>query len=278
MLIYNDCPILELIPESIIKVNETTNKCILARLFQILSPPIPMLDLFERVKACLFDMDGLLINTEDIYTLTLNRILKEYGLGPLTWDVKIQLQGLPGPEAGKKIIETYKLPLTPKELETKNIEIQNDYWPTAAFLPGALELLKYLKSKNIPIALCTSSNKIKFKGKTSHLGEGFNLFDAIVTGDDERIPSGRGKPFPDVWQVGLKSLNDKFNTSISPSECLVFEDGIIGVQSGRAFGAHVIWVPHQESLPFIDNAADVLQGQGEQLNTLEELELSKYGL
>ena len=45
------------------------------------------------VKACLFDMDGLLINTEDIYTETLNETLAEFGKGPLTWDVKIKLQG-----------------------------------------------------------------------------------------------------------------------------------------------------------------------------------------
>lgn len=223
-------------------------------------------------------MDGLLINTEDIYTITLNRILGEYGLGPLTWDVKIQLQGLPGQEAGKKIIETYNLPLTPPELEKKNIEIQNDYWPSAAFLPGALELLKWLKERKIPIALCTSSNKIKFKGKTSHLGEGFSLFDVVVTGDDERIPPGRGKPFPDVWQVGLNGLNEKYGTSIKPTECLVFEDAVLGVKSGRAFGAHVIWVPHQGSIPYVGTAEEVLADQGEKLNSLEEFDREKYGL
>ena len=45
------------------------------------------------VKACLFDMDGLLINTEDIYTETLNETLAEFGKGPLTWDVKINCKG-----------------------------------------------------------------------------------------------------------------------------------------------------------------------------------------
>lgn len=54
------------------------------------------------VKACLFDMDGLLINTEDIYTETLNETLAEFGKGPLTWDVKIQLQGASGAGSGNE--------------------------------------------------------------------------------------------------------------------------------------------------------------------------------
>lgn len=54
------------------------------------------------VKACLFDMDGLLINTEDIYTETLNETLAEFGKGPLTWDVKIKLQGASGTGSRKK--------------------------------------------------------------------------------------------------------------------------------------------------------------------------------
>lgn len=108
------------------------------------------------VKACLFDMDGLLINTEDIYTETLNETLTEFGKGPLTWDVKIQLQGLPGPEAGKKVIQYYELPMTLDEYDRRNVALQSLKWGTCEFLPGALDLLKYLKTKGIPIALCTS--------------------------------------------------------------------------------------------------------------------------
>ncbi|KOG98284.1 haloacid dehalogenase superfamily protein DI49_3337 [Saccharomyces eubayanus] len=177
-----------------------------------------------------------------------------------------------------KVIEHYGLPITLKEYEERNISLQSLKWGTCEFLPGAFDLLKYLKSKGIPIALCTSSNKSKFLGKTSHLSHGFDLFDAIVTGDDPRIPKGRGKPFPDVWQLGLKELNEKYHTDIKPDECMVFEDGIPGVQSGKAFGAHVIWVPHPEAHAVLGDTKTLLAGKGELLSSLEELEKAKYGL
>lgn len=231
-----------------------------------------------RIKACLFDMDGLLINTEDIYTITTNQVLTKYGKGPMTWDVKIQLQGLPGPEAAHKVVTHYGLPLTTEEYMKMNVNIQEDLWPTCTFLPGALELIQYLKSKDIPVALCTSSNKSKFIGKTSHLKHGFDLFDVIVTGDDSRIPKGRGKPHPDIWQTGLSGLNEKFNAELRPRECMVFEDGVIGVTSGKAFGAHVIWVPHPESMEFLGDTNLIIEDKGELLASLTLLEHAKYGL
>lgn len=223
-------------------------------------------------------MDGLLINTEDIYTATLNEILAHHNKGPLTWDVKVHLQGLPGPKAAERVIKTYELPLTPEEFEKINVEVQSNKWGECAFLPGALELIKHLKSKNVPIALCTSSGRFKYESKTKHLQDGFKLFDAIVTGDDDRIPEGRGKPFPDIWQVGLKQLNDADGTAIKPEECLVFEDGLSGVKAGLAFGGYVVWVPHPGAVDFLGDTASLLNGNGEVLKSLEDLDLSKFGL
>ncbi|CAL9727634.1 probable pseudouridine-5'-phosphatase YKL033W-A [Monosporozyma unispora] len=231
----------------------------------------------KQIKACLFDMDGLLVNTEDIYTITCNEILTKYGKGPLTWDVKLKLQGLPGPEAGDKLISTYDLPLTYEEYNDLNIKSQETKWPTCAFLPGAQDLIHYLHDHNVPIALCTSSNKEKLQGKTSHL-KGFDCFDAIVTGDDARIPKGRGKPCPDIYQLGLKELNEKFGTNIKSDECLVFEDGIPGVQAGKALGATVIWVPHPEALEYLGDTDALLEGNGELIKSLEYFDKANYGL
>lgn len=192
-------------------------------------------------------MDGLLLNTEDMYTIALNRILKLHGKGPLTWDVKLQLQGLPGPEAGNKVLEHFDLPISREELEISNLQHQEKLWPNSEFLPGASDLIKYLKAQGIPIALCTSSSRTKFESKTSHFKSTFDLFDVVITGDDPRIPKGRGKPFPDIWKLGLSELNKKFGFNIRHEECLIFEDGIPGVQAGTRSGSYVIWVPHTEA-------------------------------
>jgi pseudouridine-5'-monophosphatase len=66
-----------------------------------------------RYKACLFDMDGLLINTEDMYTEVTNEVLAEHGKPPLPWSVKIQLQGRPGPDAARKFLEWSPAPIHP---------------------------------------------------------------------------------------------------------------------------------------------------------------------
>ncbi|SCU89411.1 LANO_0D04808g1_1 [Lachancea nothofagi CBS 11611] len=223
-------------------------------------------------------MDGLLINTEDLYTLVTNEVLAEYGKGPLLWDVKIQLQGLPGHQAAQKILDHFQLPLTLEEFDEKVLALQNIKWPTCSFLPGALDLIRYLHSKNVPIALCTSSTKFKFEGKTGHLKKGFNLFDIIITGDDSRIPHGRGKPFPDIWQLGLKELNSKFSTNIQPEECLIFEDGLPGVAAAKSAGAYVVWVPHPDAYEVLGDTKAVLDGNGEVLSSLTHLDKAKFGL
>jgi pseudouridine-5'-monophosphatase len=69
-----------------------------------------------------------------------------------------------------------------------------------------------------------------------------------VLGDDPRIPVGRGKPAPDIYLVALETINENLRKEgkqeIKPEECLVFEDSVPGVESGRRAGCQVVWVPH----------------------------------
>lgn len=237
------------------------------------------------IKACLFDMDGLLLNTEDLYTETTNEVLAEHGKGPLPWDVKINLQGRPGTDAAKHFLDWAQLPYTPEELFAKTSKIQETKWPRAAFMPGALELLQFLDENDIPFALATSSHTLNYQRKTDHLRHGFDLFrHHFVTGDDERVPAGRGKPHPDIWHAALESLNKEQKAAgkplIEPHECLVFEDAVPGVRSGVASGATVIWVPHPEAMKVLgrEEADRIIGGHGEILTSLEQFDRAKYGL
>lgn len=69
-----------------------------------------------------------------------------------------------------------------------------------------------------------------------------------VLGDDARIPSGRGKPAPDIYLLALETINKELRAKgereIEPSECLVFEDSVPGVEAGRRAGMRVVWCPH----------------------------------
>lgn len=226
-------------------------------------------------------MDGLLLNTEAVYTKVTNEILKEFGVDrEFTWDVKMRVQGLTGDKSAEVLIEEYNLPTTPDDIRHRNIKKQASEWPKSQFLPGALDLLKELHGRGVPMALGTSSNNTNFVSKTQHLQHGFALFDGhVVTGDDPRVPPGRGKPHPDIWAACLASLNDKHDTNIEPHECLVFEDGIPGVEAGKALGAHVIWIPDPNALKVLQGRERHIIGNGGSiLGSIAEFVPEHFGL
>lgn len=227
-------------------------------------------------------MDGTLLNTEDLYTEASTVVLARYGLPQLTWDIKLDLQGRPGPEATRRLLAHYKLDIPPEEFAKQTGEVQKDLWHKLKFLDGALELLHALKEKQVPMALGTSSARDKFLLKTSHHKD-FDIFGKhIVTGDDPRIGPGRGKPEPDIWLVCLESINQEREAAgldrIAIDECLIFEDGIPGVLSAKNANAHVIWIPHPEAVIALDGRQhEILPEKGELLASLAEFDHSKYG-
>ena len=78
---------------------------------------------FPPVRACLFDMDGLLIDSEDKYTDVTNAILREFGRPDLPWHIKATLQGRSGPAAGKIFSEWAQLPLTYTEFMERQLAL-----------------------------------------------------------------------------------------------------------------------------------------------------------
>ncbi|PWY91729.1 HAD superfamily hydrolase [Aspergillus sclerotioniger CBS 115572] len=208
-----------------------------------------------RVRACLFDMDGLLIDSEDKYTDITNAILEEYGKPPLPWSIKAQLQGRPQPDASRIFHQWAQLPISPEEYGVKQSALQEKYFPLSQPLPGVRDLLANLLSTQttdspVYIALATSSHSKNFVLKSDHLGDLFSAFPKSqqVLGDDPRIGKGRGKPLPDIYLLALETINSslrtKGETEIKPEECLVFEDAVPGVEAGRRAGMRVVWVPH----------------------------------
>jgi pseudouridine-5'-monophosphatase len=135
--------------------------------------------------------------------------------------------------------------------------LQRKLFPSCQPLPGVETLLtnlttaKTAKGDKVHIALATSSHAINFKLKTEHLEDLFSAFDPHrrVLGDDPRIPKGRGKPAPDIYLLALQTINSSLKDGekeILPGECLVFEDSVLGIESGRRAGMRCVWVPHAE--------------------------------
>ena len=103
------------------------------------------------IRAALFDMDGLLIDSEDIYTAICNTILERYGRPPIPWSIKAQLQGRPGPQAALIFDEWAKLPISKEQFQAEQAELQKTLFKNTKPLPGVIDLLAGLKSRGIHV-------------------------------------------------------------------------------------------------------------------------------
>ncbi|KAG6004259.1 hypothetical protein E4U21_001271 [Claviceps maximensis] len=269
---------------------------------------------FPPVRACLFDVDGLLLNTEDLYTLCVNLVLEQYNRPPMPWSIKAKLQGRPAPEANRIFSDWAQLPISDAQYKDELSAFQTKHFPSAKPLPGVRELLAGLskarttssnssKSNKVHIALATSSHAANFRLKTGHLTEFFSVFpeNRRVLGDDVRLAPGRGKPLPDIFLLALQTINQSLadgEEAITPEECLVFEDAIPGVEAGRRAGMRVVWVPHPKLKEEVagregeilagrtGEAGDVdmhqvgkvNDGWAEELVSLEGFPFTKYGM
>lgn len=228
-------------------------------------------------------------------------MLARYNRPPLPWRIKAKLQGRPGPASSAILLEWAQLPISPETFHAETAEIQRELFPTAVPLPGVETLLTDLSRAGVHVALATSSHEVNFRLKTGHLRGLFGVFaeERRVLGDDGRIAKGRGKPAPDIYLLALETVNATLaegEEKIRPEECLVFEDSVPGVESGRRAGMRVVWCPHPELFrEFEEQKEEVLAGKidaegeaegrgdvgdgwAEYLVTLENFPYERYGI
>ena len=179
------------------------------------------------IKGVLFDMDGVLVDSEPFICKAAVAMFNELGH-------KVQESDfLPFVGAGEDrylggVAEKYGIKLEIEKAKKRTYEIyeeiiQGNMKP----LPGVREFLRKCRNRNLKIALATSADKTKMEANLKSMDLPLSVFDAAVNGLDIE----RKKPFPDIYLKAARLIG------LSPEECLVVEDAVNGIQAGKAAGA-----------------------------------------
>jgi HAD superfamily hydrolase (TIGR01509 family) len=187
--------------------------------------------LLHKSAAVIFDMDGLMLDTESIYHVAWQRAASELGYD-MSDEMYVQFVGRPINECTSMLMDIYgdQFPLDAFLKRGADICRQHIATYGIAYKPGLGELLDFLERIPMRLAVATSSNR----RHTLHcLGDLAQRFEVIVTGDEV----AQGKPAPDIYMLAAQRLN------VLPAECLVLEDSAAGVQAAHAALMRVILVP-----------------------------------
>ena len=184
--------------------------------------------MLEGLKACFFDMDGTIIDSMWMWTDIDIRFLGERGI-ELPEDLQKRIEGKSFSETAVFFKEEFALSESLDEIKT----IWNDmameaYCNRVQLKEGVIEFLKELKAKGIHTGIATS-NSLELALSCLRALKVEKYFDTVVTG----CCVGVGKPAPDIY---LKCAKD---CQVNPTDCLVFEDVIAGIESGHNAGMKV---------------------------------------
>ena len=188
------------------------------------------------VKGLLFDMDGLILDTEKLYTRFWQEAANALGY-PMTKEQAIGMRSLNRAFGAAKLQSYFDVPVDYEAVRNKRIGLMNAYIEKEGVeaKPGIGELLAFLKEKGIKTAIATSSPIERTTKYLSSVGLE-NAFDELISG----YMVEKGKPEPDIYLLAAKKLG------LLPSECLALEDSKSGLLSGSRAGCYPIMIPDQD--------------------------------
>lgn len=189
-----------------------------------------MQPLFHRktimvIKGYLFDMDGVLVDSEEVITKAGILALKCYGVNAKAADFK-EFTGMGEDRFIGGTAEKHGLKFTP-EIKEKAYDFYDEIVKKEIKLyKNTVFVLNKLKEKGFKLAVCSAADRRKVIANLNAADINREIFDALLTGSDVE----RKKPFPDIYLKGAELLN------LKPCECIVLEDALSGIKAGKAAG------------------------------------------
>ncbi len=187
-----------------------------------------------KVKAAIFDMDGLLADTEPLYFQAESELARRYGK-EFTMEVMEKMMGHKAIRSIQIMIETLQIKGTAEEVLALRDTLYRDLLLRGVkAMDGVFEVLDWLESHRYRKAVGTSSNT-EFKDIVfNHLGL-HHRFEVVITAEKVSV----GKPSPEIYQLVLHRLG------LYPWECIVLEDSAAGLKAAKGAGCFCIIVPNQ---------------------------------
>jgi cytidine deaminase len=178
------------------------------------------------IQAVLFDMDGVLVDSEEFICKAAVEMFREKGLTVKPEDF-IPFVGTGENRYIGGVAEKYNFPVDIEAVKKRTYEIyeiivRNKLKP----LPGVKEFIESCKKRNLKIAVATSADEIKMRINLREIGLPVETFDITVNG----LQIERKKPFPDIYLKAAELLD------ISPRDCLVVEDAPSGISAAKSAG------------------------------------------
>ena len=197
-----------------------------------------------KIKACLFDLDGVICDTAKYHYLAWKRLANELGFD-ISHDFNETLKGVNRMDSLNKILIQGKIKCSEEEKETyaaKKNEWYLEYikqMKPSEILPGVIAIFEELKKRKIKIALGSASKNAQI---ILDLLQITHYFDAIIDGTMVE----KGKPNPEVFLKGAEACG------VKPKDCIVFEDALEGVKAGLAAGCKTVGVGDMKTLKRAD--------------------------
>ena len=219
------------------------------------------------IKAVIFDFDGLIVDSEPLWTDARNEVLGQFGFS-VTSEDKRRTMGGGYREGLNYFIVRYRLPLSDDDFAAQEQAILDELYKTKlTFKPGVTELVNSLKKFGVPLAIATSGPRSRLNSALEKLS--LTGIGVVVTGDDIE----KGKPDPEIF---IKTAN---KLGADPKFCVVLEDSPLGVMAARAAGMHPIAVYDQRYTSEADftgdSRAEIVVSSLEDLNIQKLLEVFK---
>ncbi len=193
----------------------------------------------KEYKAILFDLDGVIFDTEQAYIKCWEALQDTYEM-PDIREVLLRTLGVTSERTREIFLEAYGPSFPYDEILPDVGKVWKEQMPDGLMpvKPGARELLGALREAGIPLAIASSTNTALVERELSDLGLR-SYFDIVAGGDQVT----RSKPAPDIFLTAMEQLSKALSLPLSPADCVVIEDSFHGIRAADVAGMRPIMVP-----------------------------------